>query len=32
MHGEELEYMKQAYDTNWMSTLGENLNAVERLM
>lgn len=32
MHGEELEYMKQAYDTNWMSTLGENLNVVERLV
>lgn len=32
MHGDELKYMKQAYDTNWMSTLGENLNAVERLI
>lgn len=30
MHGEELEYMKQAYDSNWMSTLGENLNVLER--
>lgn len=31
MHGEELEFMKQAYDTNWMSTVGENINEVERL-
>ena len=31
MHGEELEYMKAAYDTNWMSTVGENINELERL-
>ena len=31
MHGEELKYMKEAYDTNWMSTVGENINEVERL-
>ena len=31
MHGPEMEYMKQAYDTNWMSTVGENINEVERL-
>lgn len=31
MHGEELTYMKKAYDTNWMSTVGENINEVERL-
>ncbi len=31
MHGEELQYMKEAYDTNWMSTVGENINEVERL-
>ena len=31
MHGEELEYVKLAYDTNWMSTVGENINEVERL-
>lgn len=30
MHGEELKYIKLAYDTNWMSTLGENLNVLER--
>ncbi|MCD8397021.1 MAG: DegT/DnrJ/EryC1/StrS family aminotransferase [Lachnospiraceae bacterium] len=31
MHGEELAYMKEAYDTNWMSTVGANINEVERL-
>ncbi len=31
MHGEELEYMKEAYDTNWMSTVGANINEVEKL-
>ena len=31
MHGEELEYVSQAYRTNWMSTVGENINEVERL-
>lgn len=29
MHGPEMEYMKEAFDTNWMSTVGENLNRVE---
>lgn len=31
MHGEELQYIKLAYDTNWMSTVGENINEVERI-
>ena len=31
MHGSELEYMKEAYETNWMSTVGKNINEVERL-
>ena len=31
MHGEELRYMSQAYDTNWMSTVGENINEVEQM-
>lgn len=31
MHGEELEYVTKAYKTNWMSTLGENINEVERI-
>lgn len=30
MHGEELEYIKRAYETNWMSTLGENINEIEK--
>ena len=30
MHGEELQYMTEAYTTNWMSTVGENINEVER--
>lgn len=31
MHGEELKYMQEAYDTNWMSTIGANINEVERI-
>lgn len=31
MHGEELKYLKEAYDTNWMSTVGANINEVERI-
>jgi len=31
MHGEEIEYVHEAYDTNWMSTVGANINEVERL-
>lgn len=31
MHGEELRYMQKAYETNWMSTVGENINQVEEL-
>ena len=31
MHGPELAYVKEAYDTNWMSTVGENINEAERL-
>lgn len=31
MHGEELKYMTEAYETNWMSTVGKNINEVERL-
>ncbi|MBR7010492.1 MAG: aminotransferase class I/II-fold pyridoxal phosphate-dependent enzyme [Oscillospiraceae bacterium] len=29
MHGEELSYIRQAFETNWVSTLGENINEVE---
>ena len=31
MHGPEIEYVKEAYETNWMSTVGANINEVERL-
>ncbi|MBR1761825.1 MAG: aminotransferase class V-fold PLP-dependent enzyme [Eubacterium sp.] len=30
MHGDELKYMKEAFDTNWMSTVGKNINEVEK--
>lgn len=32
MHGDELKYMQEAYETNWMSTVGANINEVERLI
>ncbi|MCQ2093386.1 MAG: DegT/DnrJ/EryC1/StrS family aminotransferase, partial [Fibrobacter sp.] len=31
MHGEEIKYVQEAYTTNWMSTVGANINEVERL-
>ena len=31
MHGEEIKYVQEAYDTNWMSTVGANINEVEKL-
>ena len=31
MHGPEMEYMKEAFDTNWMSTVGGNSNEVEKM-
>ena len=31
MHGDELRYMQEAYETNWMSTVGANINEAERL-
>ena len=31
MHGDEMKYIQQAYDTNWMSTVGEKINEVERI-
>ncbi len=32
MHGEELKYVTEAYETNWMSTVGKNINEAERLI
>ena len=31
MHGPEIEYVKDAYETNWMSTAGRNINEIERM-
>ena len=31
MHGDEMKYIMEAYDTNWMSTLGANVQAVEQI-
>ena len=30
MHGEEIKYVQEAYETNWMSTLGKNIDEVEK--
>ena len=30
MHGPELAYMKEAFETNWMSTVGANIDAIEQ--
>ena len=30
MHGDELRYVTEAYETNWMSTVGANIDEVER--
>lgn len=32
MHGEELKYMQDAFEKNWMSTVGENINEVEKMI
>ena len=32
MHGDEMKYVEKAYITNWMSTVGENINEVERIV
>ena len=31
MHGKEMKYVTEAYETNWMSTVGMNINEVERI-
>lgn len=30
MHGEEEEFVKEAFDTNWVSTIGKNIDELER--
>lgn len=32
MHGEEQEFIKEAFDTNWVAPLGPNVNALEAEM
>lgn len=29
MHGDEIKYVHDAYDTNWVSTVGENIDKIE---
>ena len=31
MHSESMKYVMEAYETNWMSTVGANINEVERI-
>ena len=31
MHGDELKYITEAYETNWMSTVGPNIDEVEKI-
>ena len=30
MHGDEIKYVQEAYESNWMSTVGESINEVEK--
>ena len=30
MHGPELKYITEAYETNWMSTVGKNIDVLSR--
>ena len=32
MHGEEIEFVKEAYDSNWMTTIGKNIDEIERIV
>ena len=32
MHGEQLRYITEAYETNWMATVGKNINEIERMI
>ena len=32
MHGDEQKWVDEAIQTNWVSTVGANINEVERLM
>lgn len=30
MHGDEFRFIREAYETNWMSTVGDNIDAIEQ--
>ncbi len=30
MHGDEIKYINEAYETNWMSTVGQNIDEIEK--
>ena len=32
MHGDELKFIQEAFDTNWVTTAGTNINASEKLV
>ena len=32
MHGDEIKFVTEAYETNWMSTVGANINELESLV
>ena len=32
MHGKELQFMQEAYDSNWMTTVGANIDELERMV
>ncbi len=32
MHGEELAFVTEAIETNWVSTVGENINELEKMV
>ncbi|WP_273401859.1 DegT/DnrJ/EryC1/StrS family aminotransferase [Traorella massiliensis] len=32
MHGDELKFITEAYETNWMSTVGKNIDEIEKLV
>ncbi len=32
MHGEELKFVTEAIETNWVSTVGENINVLEKMI
>ena len=32
MHGDELKWMTDAFNKNWMSTVGENINEIEKIV